>query len=139
MKTVLHKCKLSDIPDYAGPVLLPVDSDLEDIPYGQVMVELKKSRNPGNHRRFFAFVKNSFDMQDEFDSIEVWRKYITMKAGFFDEVVTEKGVMYWPQSIAWEKMDEIEFRDMFNKVINAFIRYYGKNLDQSQINAILEF
>ena len=93
----------------------------------------------GNHKRFFAFINMSFDMQDEFDSPEIWRKYITMKAGFFDEIVTKKGIQYWPQSIAWERLDEIEFKELFAKVVNAFIKYYGNGLNELQINSILEF
>jgi len=37
---------------------------------------------------------------------------IYSEAGFFDEVVTGKGqVLYWPQSISWSKLDEIEFKE----------------------------
>lgn len=118
---------------------MPLEDDISELP-NEMMAELHKNRNPGNHKRFFAFVKISFDMQDDFDSIEVWRKYITMKAGFFDEVVTGEGkLLYWPQSIAWDKMDEIEFKDMFQKVVNAFLKYYGNGLTELQINSIVEF
>ena len=142
MKTILQKCNISDLvkSGYTGYVLLPVMDDLEDLPSGECVADIKKNRNPGNHRRFFAFIKQTFAMQDDFDSIEVWRKYITMKAGFFDEVVTAEGkVLYWPQSISWDKLDETEFRQLFDKVINSFIRYYGQNLNDIQINGILEY
>ena len=125
--------------NYQGVVFAPVMDDMESVPFGEVMVEIKKNRNPLNHKRFFAFIKQSFDMQDEFEDIEVWRKYICMKAGFFDEIVTKKGVQYWPQSISWDKLDEIEFKEMFKRVTNAFIRYYGQGLDEVQLNSILEY
>ena len=38
-----------------------------------------------------------------------------------------------------DKLDEIEFRDLFGKVVNAFIRYYGQDLSEIQINTILEY
>jgi len=140
MKTVLHKMPYQDVPkDYQGSVFLPVMDDCDKVPMGEVMADIKSKRNPGNHKRFFAFVNQSFDMQDEFDNTEIWRKYITMKAGFFDEVVTAKGVQYWPKSISWDELDEIEFRDLFSRVTNAFIRYYGQGLNEIQINSILEF
>jgi len=139
MKLIL--LKVSKLPpDYTGPILLPMESDLSGIPDGEIMADLKKKRNIKNHRRFFRFIEVTFDMQDTFDSIKVWRKYITMKAGFFDEVITAEGkVMYWPQSISWDELDEIKFKDLFNQVVNAFLKYYGQGLDDMQINSIVEF
>jgi len=142
MKTVLHKMTMQNAiqANYNGPVFVPVMDDADKIPYGELMADIHKNRSPGNHKRFFAFIKQSFDMQDFYDEPEVWRKVIQMKAGFFDEVVTEKGkVLYFPQSIAWDRLDEIEFKDLFNRVINAFIRYYGDDLNEIEINSILEF
>jgi len=119
---------------------LPMDNDLAGISDGEIIADLRKNRNVKNHRRFFAFIKMSFDMQDTFDSMEVWRKYITMKAGFFDEVINGEGkVLYWPQSISWDELDEIKFKDLFNKVVDAFLKYYGQDLDDMQINSIVEF
>lgn len=139
MKLIL--VKVSKLPKgYMGPLLLPMERDLSGIPDGEIMADLRKNRNVKNHRRFFAFIKLSFDMQDTFDSMEVWRKYITMKAGFFDEVITAEGkVLYWPQSISWDELDEIKFKDLFNQVVNAFLKYYGQGLDDMQINSIVEF
>jgi len=139
MKLIL--VKLSKLPPgYTGPILLPMESDLSGIPDGEIMADLRKNRNVKNHRRFFAFIKLTFDMQDTFDSKEVWRKYITMKAGFFDEVINAEGkVMYWPRSISWDELDEIEFKDLFNQVVNAFLKYYGQGLDDMQINSVVEF
>ena len=141
MKTVLHKTRMDRVRNtYDGVVFLPVEDDCNDVPDGDLMADFNKKRNVGNHRRFFAFINTSFDMQDEFDSKEVWRKYITMKAGFFDEVITGEGkVLYWPQSISWDSLDEIAFKDMFSKVTGAFTRYYGKGLTEDQFNMILEF
>lgn len=139
MKLILVKVKQLP-PGYTGPILLPMDNDLSGIPDGEIIADLRKNRNVKNHRRFFAFIKMSFDMQDTFDSMEVWRKYITMKAGFFDEVINAEGkVLYWPQSISWDELDEIKFKDLFNKVVDAFLKYYGQDLDDMQINSIVEF
>jgi len=139
MKLILLKvAKLP--PGYTGSILLPMDDDLSGIPDGEIIADLRKNRNVKNHRRFFAFIKMSFDMQDTFDSMEVWRKYITMKAGFFDEVINAEGkVLYWPQSISWDELDEIKFKDLFTQVVNAFLKYYGQDLDDMQINSIVEF
>ena len=142
MKSVFQKATLQQLKDvgYEGPVLVPVMDDLAKVPSGEVMVDIHKKRNPGNHKRYFAFVNQSFDMQEHYDDIEVWRKVLQLKAGFFDEVIGDKGnVIYLPRSIEWSKLDEIEFKDLFNRVVNAFIRDFGDKLDDIQINSILEF
>ena len=115
MKTI---CLVHHIqtPDYTGKALLPVSEELDFS--GEVMVEIHKNRNPGNHRRYFAFLKTSFDMQDHYEDPEVWRKVLQLMAGFFDEVVGDKGnLIYLPRSIEWSKLDELEFRDLFGRGI----------------------
>lgn len=140
MKTVLLKLTPEQAKGYHGPVFAPVDDDCEGIPYGEVMADIKKNRNPGNHRRFFAFMRQAFAMQEFYDEPEVFRKVLQLKAGFFDEVITDKGKpVYLPRSIAWDELDEIEFKELFTKVVNAFMRDFGDRLNDIQINSILEF
>ena len=133
------KTSMEKLGPYSGAVFLPLESDCESFPDGEYIVELKKNRNVKNHRRYFTFMKLSFSMQDEFDEPEIWRKYLQMKAGFFDEIVTKKGIQYWPRSISWDELDEIEFKKLFNQVVNAFLKYYGTGLDDIQINTIVCF
>lgn len=142
MKTVLHKMSMADAikAGYSGPIFVPVLDDVENVPYGEIMAELRKNRNPGNHKRYFAFIKMSFDMQDYYNEVDIWRKMLQMKAGFFDEVISEKGVaVYLPRSVNWDELDETEFKPLFTKIVNAFIHYYGQGLNDIQINSILEF
>ncbi len=114
--------------------------DADKIPFGEVMADIKKNRNAGNHKRFFAFVKQAFDMQEFYAEREVFRKVLQLKAGFFDLVISEKGAnIYLPKSISWDELDEIEFRELFNRVVNAFIRDFGDKLNEIQINTILEY
>ena len=126
--------------NYDGPVLVPVMDDADKIPFGEGVEDIKKNRNPRNHKRFFAFVKQAFDMQEFYEEIEVFRKVLQLKAGFFDLVISEKGKnVYLPKSISWDELDEIEFRELFNRVVNAFIRDFGDKLNDIQINSILEY
>ena len=140
MKTVLLKTHSDQLKSYSGPVLVPVEDSLESLPGGECMAEIKKKRNVKNHKRYFSFVKQSFDMQDHYDSPEVWRKVLQLKAGHYDHVVTEKGkAVYLPKSINWDELDETEFRPLFNEVVNAFLRDYGKGLSEHQINMIIGY
>ena len=142
MKTALSKQRIEDLVNsgYKGPVLVPVMDDLDSLPYGECMADIHKNRNPGNHRRFFAFINQAFDMQEHYEEQEVFRKVLQLKAGFFDEVIGDKGnIIYLPRSIAWDKLDETEFKELFTKVVNAFIRDFGDKLNEIQINSIIEF
>lgn len=144
MKTVLRKLTEAEARGYNGPVFAPVADDCESIPYGEVMAELRKNRNTGNHNRFFAFVKTTFAMQDVFNEptdMDRWRKHLLLIAGHVDEHISPKTghVGYVIRSIAWEELDEIEFKPLFNSVINSFLKWYGKELNDIQINSILEY
>ena len=140
MKTILHKTTVSRMGDYSGVVFLPAMDDLSDLPDGELVAELDKKRNPANHRRYWSFINQTFDMQEDFDNVEQWRKYIQMKAGHYEAVVTPKGeTMYWPKSISWESIEEGEFKQLFNQVVKAFLKYYGNALTNEQINQIVNY
>ena len=147
MKTVLEKMRYQDVPkDYQGAVLLPVMDDCDNVPYGEVMADIKAKRNPGNHRRFFAFRNTTFMMQDVYDheiesNKEIWRKQLLLNAGHVDEIISPKTgkVGYVVKTINWDEMDETEFKPIFLSVVNAFIKWYGHDLNDLQINSILEF
>ena len=38
-----------------------------------------------------------------------------------------------------DKKDEVEFKKLFNEVVNAFLRVYSVKLDDAQINRIVGF
>lgn len=122
----------------------PVDADSEKRINGvdEFIFDYKKNRSAGNHRRYFAFINTAFDMQDTYDSPEIFRKYIQMLAGHFDTVISARTgeAMYWPRSIDWSSLDdEGEFRKLFNEVVNAFLGWYGKELSDYQINQLVGF
>ena len=135
-----------------------------------VMVEFTRGRNYGNHKRFMALCRVTFELQDTQDNDELWRKHVIMIAGYFDMIVIPVpprlqkvlnylrkylggdmadgiidvieqafGVQYIPKSMAFDKMDELEFNDMFDKAINAFISRYGNGLTKDELLQVIEF
>ena len=114
----------------------------DQIAFGKtVLMDYKPKRSAANHNRYFAFINITFDMQEFYTDKEVWRKRLQNLAGFFDTVVTEEGVaLYIEQSIAWDNLpDETKFRDLFNRVINAFIDHYGQGLTREQLDRVVMF
>ena len=110
---------------------------LDSVGNDPVMIEIKRARNPKNHARYFAFIHDTFDMQDTYENKEIWRKVLQMRAGHYDEVITEKGkALYFPRSINWESLDEDQFKKLFNEIIQAFISVYGSKITPEQLEAI---
>lgn len=106
----------------------------------EIIFDLKKKRSPGNHRRYFAFIKVAFDAHGHFDNQEIFRKHLQMAAGHYEEAIGPDGkVWYYPKSIEWSALDEVEFRKLFNEVVNAYLKIYGKRLDESVIERIIRF
>lgn len=141
MKTILLKTTMEQAKDYQGVIFIPALDDVDNVPFGEVMADIKKNRNPGNHRRFFRFVNHTFDMQDVYDDKDIWRRHLLLNAGHVEEHISPKtgDVGYVIKSINWDELDEIEFKPIFSSVVNAFIKWYGQDLNELQINSILEY
>ena len=117
------------------------DEEWAKIPMGAVFgVDYTKTRNYENHKRFFSFITCTFDMQEHFENKDVYRKWLTMKAGYFETVVTPKGeTIFLPDSISFEKMDEVEFKELFNKCINVFLREVGGGCTKAELMHVIGF
>ncbi len=106
----------------------------------EYMVEVKKKRSVGNHRRFWAFLKIVFDMQELYDTKEDLRTEIKLRCGHYEEHLNVKGdIMYIPKSMSFEDMDEVEFKEFFNKAIDVALRYFcPKDLKAEELNVMIE-
>ena len=75
------------------------------------------------------------DLTDDKDNL---RAYLTVKAGFYETIKTDTGVMYLPKSISFAKMDELEFEQLFIKFLNVSSKLIG--VDNGDImNELSEF
>ena len=132
-----------------GTFFQPTDKSqfelMAQIPSGkEFIVDINLNRNPANHRRYFAFINMAFDMQETFDNKENLRHYLQMRAGHYDTYITHKGkTMYQPRSISWEKLGELEFKQLFSECINAFLAFYAEThevpLSEDEFMKILYF
>jgi hypothetical protein len=82
-------------------------------------VNIKKPRNLMFHRKFFALINLVFENQEVFDNAEDLRYYLIMKAGFYKKVKTPTGEMFIPKSLKFDKMDNVEFEEVYNGVIKV--------------------
>lgn len=73
--------------------------------------------------------------------IEYMKKYLTgPKADWvISRIENEPQVVMIAKSIAYDAMDEFEFRDFFNKAINGFIQNYGNGITEDELLEVLQF
>jgi len=129
----------------SGDNLIPKDA--ETMAYvsrrkpGEVIVaEIKIARNYENHKRFFAFLDMTFGMQEHFEVEEAYRKWLTMKCGYFDTIVAPNGkTIFIAKSISFENMPEDEFQKLFSTAIDIFLKEFGNGLSENDILQAIGF
>ena len=85
-----------------------------------VMAEVKRSRNPAFHRKAFSMMQGLFQNQDAFDDFDRFREWLQIAAGIVDTIIGPDGQTYYKvRSLAWHKMDDIEFERTYQALITA--------------------
>jgi hypothetical protein len=88
------------------------------------MVDIKthKARSGPFHRRHMLIETRVFEAQEKFTEFEQFRNWLKVGAGFCDWCVGPKGgVIPVPKSIAFDKLEEDEMREVHESMV-AFLR-----------------
>jgi hypothetical protein len=112
--------------------------------------EFKLVRNPAFHRKMFAFFnfcfhhwsadKTDWQYFDEPKQRETFRKNLTVLAGFKDVTYTIDGrARVEAKSLAYGNMDQEEFEQCYNAIIQAAITNVFQGADQNTINQLYSF
>lgn len=119
--------------------LHPADAAAEEAlrrfaPGEMVPVKVYKERCPGLHKKFFALLNLAFENQEQYTNIEAFRAAVTVQAGWYEEYYSkERGeLVKYPKSIAWDKMDELEFQKFYSAAIDAILALIG-GLDRKDL------
>lgn len=118
MKLLVRNTDKGLVPEYASDF-----DEKKKLKLGEVYsVEVKRERNYRFHKKFMALCKlgceNSKNVTMPFDA---YRKYVTMKAGYFKTYKTPKGIMVEPESISFANMDEDKFSEVYGRVLSVVI------------------
>ena len=122
--------------NYLAPSL-PTDVEkLSKWKLGEVLrAKINKPRNIKFHRKYFALLNVAFDNQDKYTNFEDLRVEVQLKCGWYQEHVTTKGqIVYVPKSIAFSKMDEIEFSELYDKAIDVILKNFCIGSTKEEIN-----
>ena len=104
------------------------DADFDEkkkLKLGEVYnVDIKLSRNYRFHKKYFALINLAWEYQNERtqkhfnNSSEAFRKTVEVSAGHYEVVysIERKEWLHVPKSIAFEKMDEAQFSDLYENV-----------------------
>ncbi len=79
-------------------------------------------------------------MQEFFDSKEAYRRWLTMKCGYFSSIVCPSGsTVFVADSISFAKMSQEDFEELYSTAIDVFIRELGEKLTRDDIDKVLTY
>jgi len=125
--------------------LVPANEEAEEIIKGMkqgqpIKLRYAFPRNYENHKRFFVFVKTTFDIQDHFPNMEHYRKWLVMKSGHYAIITAPNGYQIFDAaSLRFDKMDEVEFRKVFSDCIDAFLGVWGDKISREELERVVDF
>lgn len=129
--------------------LVPLgDDDYEEkkkLKLGQTYsVEVKVVRNVDFHRKYFALIAYAWEFLNEqeterFKDKENFRKYIEIAAGHC-EIIFHPRLQEFveiPKSIAFAKMDNTAFSDLYERVKDVIFSIIGDRVTQEEFERLL--
>lgn len=108
--------------------------------------EIKKMRNLRFHRKYFALMTTAWEFQSEAvtshfgGNMEAFRKCVEVAAGHCDKVyhLASSSWVDTPKSIAFDKMDEAEFSDLYERVKTVIFSVFLKDIEEQEFIKIVE-
>lgn len=142
MKLYARNTELGLIPLYDSDLhekkRLKINEDYE--------IEIKKARNIDFHKLYFALIKCVWlNLPERYDELyphpENLRKAVQIEAGFTEIYYLLDGTqIIEAKSIAFDKMDELEFREVYNRVLDVILKKILPHNKVEEINSeILNF
>jgi len=95
--------------------------------------EFSSPRNIKFHRKFFALLNLVYDNQEIYTNIDHLRYDLTIEAGFYTVRHNLHGVeILEPKSISFAKMNDIEFSEFYNAIVDVIIKWLGVDKESIQ-------
>ena len=127
------------------------DNDYEEkkkLKLGEVyQVTISRPRNYEFHKKYFALINCAWEYLNEkqiefFKDINNFRKTMELAAGHSEMVysINRKEFVEQVLSIAFDKMDNDQFQDLYNRVFDVILKYPLKNISQEDfVNNLSNF
>ncbi|MCK4499912.1 DUF1367 family protein [Candidatus Babeliales bacterium] len=140
-----------------GTILAPADEQtaeaIKRLKIGEIIHgDYKKQRNYRFHKKMFALLNFAFDhwqpgkLQDPKwkgikpePNFDRFRKDLIILAGFYEAHYRVNGeVRIEAKSIKFGKMDETEFSELYNKVINVVLQKILVNYSRDELDNVID-
>lgn len=120
------------------------DSDYDEkkkLKIGEVYeATIKQPRNLSLHRKYFSLINIAWEYQNERSvehfkhNIDLFRKTVEVAAGWYEPVysIARKEWIEIPKSIAFDKMDNAEFTELYERVKDVLFKYFLKNISAEE-------
>lgn len=99
-------------------------------------VEVKHPRNYEFHKKFFALVNLCYENYETEMPSDTFRRWLIMRAGFVNAFVTDRGTFYDAESISFASMDQKEFEEVYDRVLNVVIKLLELTEDEITDNLL---
>lgn len=94
------------------------EAALKSVKLGEcVEVKLKRPRSLPMHRLFWKLMQTVYENQDHYASADEVCTAFKFAVGHCDALRTKRGDVLVPRSIAFGKMNQIQFREFFDKAV----------------------
>lgn len=103
--------------------------------------DVKRARNYEFHKKFFALIKLAFDnlpegLEKRYPSSNTLRDDLLIRCGYTERVNSRQGPVDVAASIAFDKMGQDEFEQLYTAVWNEIARCFvdiGQNQDNEDV------
>lgn len=97
---------------------------------------IKKARNVRFHRKYFSLIHTAWAYQNErvtahfHENPDGFRKTVEIAAGWYEPCysIERREWVEIPKSIAFDKMDEAEFEELYERVKDVLFKYFLKHV-----------
>lgn len=133
MKALFQRVGNNLVPD--NPHALETLKKIKDGDY--VDVDIRRNRNPYHHRKLFALLGLIYENQTHYGTIDELLTAFKFWIRHVDVVEIQEGghlVRHeYPKSIAWDKMDQTEFEQFYNSLVEFVTTSVIPGLDDEQL------
>lgn len=123
--------------------LRPADSQAQDemaklTPGQDYRIEVKRMRNPRQHRLYWALIRTVYEHQSRYATQEQLHNALKVAAGYCDELEGRNGTVYIPKSISFGNMSQDAFEEFFSSVVRIVTEKVMPHTSDEELRRELE-
>lgn len=105
-----------------------------------IKAKVSKPRNGKHHRLGMMLLQSVFDNQDKYQTFEAFLNEVKILTGHMETHVSIDGQVYFiTKSIAFENMDEIEFKKWKNDALNVVIQKFLPGMSKADADRLEQY